>query len=100
MTGAYERIFVMLFMVIERFKDGNAKAVYRRFRDKGRLMPEGLATVDSWVASDFERCFQLVACEDPELLQVWTQAWQDLIAFEFHPVVPSKQAFETLEPHL
>ncbi len=90
----------MLFMVIERFKNGDAKAVYRRFRDEGRLMPEGLVYVDSWVDRDFTRCFQLVACEDPALLQVWAQAWQDLIEFEFHPVVPSKQAFETLEPHL
>ncbi len=90
----------MLFMVIERFKNGDAKAVSRRFRDEGRLMPEGLVYVDSWVDRDFTRCFQLVACEDPALLQVWAQAWQDLVAFEFHPVVPSKQAFETLEPHL
>jgi hypothetical protein len=90
----------MLFMVIEHFKNRDAKAVYRRFRDEGRLMPEGLATVDSWVATDFERCFQIVDCEDPELLQAWARAWEDLIEFEFHPVVPSKDAFETLEPQL
>ncbi len=90
----------MLFMVIEHFKKRDAKAVYRRFRDEGRLMPEGLAYVDSWVETDFGRCFQLVACEDPALLQVWAQAWEDLVAFDFHAVVPSKQAFETLEPHL
>ncbi len=90
----------MLFMVIEHFKNRDAKAVYRRFRDEGRLMPDGLATVDSWVETNFERCFQLVECEDPALLQVWAQAWEDLVAFEFHPVMPSKQAFETLEPHL
>ncbi len=90
----------MLFMVIEHFKKRDAKAVYRRFRDEGRLMPEGLATVDSWVATDFERCFQIVDCEDPELLQAWARAWEDLIEFEFHPVVPSKDAFETLEPQL
>ena len=90
----------MLYMAIEHFKDGDAKAVYRRFRDEGRLMPEGLAYVDSWVASDFARCFQLVQCDDPELLQAWARAWQDLIAFEFHPVVPSKEAFEALKPRL
>ena len=90
----------MLYMAIEHFKDGDAKAVYRRFRDEGRLMPEGLAYVDSWVASDFPRCFQLVQCDDPALLQAWARAWQDLIEFEFHPVVPSKQAFETLAPEL
>ena len=59
----------MLYMAIEHFKDGDAKAVYRRFRDEGRLMPEGLATVDTWVETDFGRCFQLVACEDPALLR-------------------------------
>ena len=90
----------MLFMVIEHFKEGDAKAVYRRFRDEGRLMPEGLAYVDSWVTSDFARCYQIVECEDPELLQVWAQNWQDLIDFEFHPVMPSTQAYETLKPQL
>ena len=55
----------MLFMVIEHFKDGDAKPVYRRFRDRGRLMPDGLAYVDSWVDRDFTRCFQIVACADP-----------------------------------
>ena len=90
----------MLFMVIEHFKKRDAKAVYRRFRDEGRLMPEGLAYIDSWVASDFARCFQLVQCDDPELLQAWARAWQGLIEFEFHPVVPSKEAFEALKPRL
>ncbi len=90
----------MLFMVIEHFKNRDAKAVYRRFRDEGRLMPDGLAYVDSWVASDFGRCFQIVDCEDPELLQAWARSWEDLIEFEFHPVVPSKDAFETLKPQL
>ena len=90
----------MLFMVIEHFKNRDAKAVYRRFRDEGRLMPDGLAYVDSWVASDFGRCFQIVACQDPELLQAWARSWEDLIEFEFHPVVPSKDGFETLKPQL
>ncbi len=90
----------MLFMVIEHFKKRDAKAVYRRFRDEGRLMPEGLAYVDSWVDRDFTRCFQLVACEDPELLQIWARAWADLIDFEVHPVQPSKDAYEAVEPQL
>jgi len=29
----------MLFMVVERFKNRDAKAVYRRFRDQGRGRP-------------------------------------------------------------
>ena len=90
----------MLYMVIERFKEGAAKPVYRRFRDHGRLMPEGLAYVDSWVAEDFGCCYQIVDCPDPSLLEVWTEAWADLIDFEFHPVMPSKDAFEALTPEL
>lgn len=90
----------MLYMVIEHFKGGDAKPVYRRFRDKGRLMPDGLAYVDSWVAGDFGRCYQIVRCDDPALLQAWAAAWTDLIDFEFHPVRPSKEAYEALKPQL
>lgn len=90
----------MLFMVVERFKGRDAKAVYRRFREKGRLAPEGLTYVDSWVDEDFTRCFQLMACEDPQLLQVWAAAWQDLVDFEFHSVMPSRQAAEKIAPLL
>jgi hypothetical protein len=90
----------MLYMVIEHFKGGDAKPVYRRFRDRGRLMPEGLAYVDSWVASDFARCYQIVACDDPALLEAWAAAWADLIDFEFHPVRQSKEAYEALKPDL
>ncbi len=90
----------MLFMVIERFKDRDAKAVYRRFRAEGRRAPEGLTYVDSWVEANFERCFQLIECDDPRLLQQWVAAWQDLVAFEFHPVVPSRETAETIAPLL
>ena len=87
-------------MVIEHFKDGDAKPVYRRFRDRGRVMPDGLAYVDSWVDREYRQCFQIVACEDPALLQDWAAAWADLIEFEFHPIVPSKDAYATLKPKL
>jgi hypothetical protein len=90
----------MLYMVIEHFKGGDAKPVYRRFRDRGRLMPDGLAYVDSWVTSDCARCFQIVRCDDPALLQIWAEAWADLIDFELHPVRPSKDAYEALKPQL
>ncbi len=90
----------MLFMVIERFKDRDAKAVYRRFRAEGRLAPEGLTYVDSWVEANLDRCFQLVECDDPRLLQQWAAAWRDLVEFEFCPVVPSKDAAETMMPFL
>ena len=81
----------MLFMVIERFKNREAEAVYRRFLAEGRLAPEGLTYLDSWVEANFARCFQLIDCDDPALLQDWVLAWQDLVDFEFCPVVPSKQ---------
>jgi len=53
----------MLFMVVERFRDRDAKAIYRRFRDQGRMMPDGLKYVGSWIEANFERCFQVMECE-------------------------------------
>jgi len=70
----------MLFMVIETFKNQDGKAVYRRFRDKGRQMPDGLAFVGSWVQADMGRCFQLMECDDVTLLQRWVAQWSRLVA--------------------
>ena len=81
----------MLFMVIERFRDQDAKAVYRRFHEKGRLLPEGLAFVSSWVAADLGRCFQVMECQNIVLLQRWVAAWSDLIEFEIVPVAAGKE---------
>ena len=71
----------MLFMCIETFKNQDAKAVYRRFRDQGRQMPDGLTFVGSWVTADLDRCFQLMECDDACLLQQWVSFWSDLVAF-------------------
>jgi hypothetical protein len=90
----------MLFMVIERYKNRDARAVYRRFREQGRMAPEGLAYVGSWIEANFDRCFQLMECTDPRLLQQWVLRWADLIEFEFIPVVPSKDTAETVAPLL
>jgi Protein of unknown function (DUF3303) len=90
----------MLFMVIERFKNRDAKAVYRRFRERGRMVPDGLTYVESWVESNFDRCFQLMECADAQLLQQWATHWQDLVDFEFVPVLPSKKAVEIITPEL
>ena len=76
----------MLYMVIEHFKQGQAKAIYRRFRERGRGMPDGLNYVDSWVEQGFARCYQLMECDDPALLHEWAGFWQDLTDFEFFPV--------------
>jgi hypothetical protein len=90
----------MLFMVIEHFRDQDAKAVYRRFREKGRMMPEGLKFVSSWVSADLSRCFQVMECSDITLLQRWVAAWSDLAEFEIVPVTPGKDTAEALGPQL
>ena len=86
----------MLFMVIEKFKDGNAKAVYSRSRERGRMLPNGLRYIDSWVEANLHRCFQLMECDDARLFQEWVIHWQDLIEFEIVPVVASKQTTEAI----
>jgi hypothetical protein len=90
----------MLFMVIERFKNRDAKAVYRRFREQGRGAPEGLRYVESWIEANFDRCFQLMECDDARLLQQWVTAWSDLIEFEIVPVVTSAETRAAIEPFL
>jgi hypothetical protein len=90
----------MLFMVIERFRDRDAKAVYRRLREQGRGAPEGLSYVGSWIEANFERCFQLMECDDARLLQQWVAFWGDLVEFEIVPVVPSAETRATIEPLL
>jgi len=37
-----------LYMVIEQFKNKDAVSVYRRFRESGRMAPEGLMYVSTW----------------------------------------------------
>ena len=90
----------MLYMVIERFRGGDAAAVYRRFRERGRMAPDGLRYVDSWVEPGFDRCFQLMECDDPRLFDEWTARWRDLVEFEIVPVVTSRQAAEAIAPLL
>ena len=86
----------MLFMVIEHFRNQDGKAVYRRFRDKGRMTPEGLRFIESWVAADLGRCFQIMACDDVAILQGWAAEWSDLVEFEIVPVAPGKETAAAL----
>jgi len=86
----------MLYVVIERFKNRDAEAVYRRFRERGRMAPEGLSYIESWVETNFDRCFQLMACDDARLLEEWAGHWRDLVDFEFVPVRPSREAVELI----
>ena len=90
----------MLYMVIERYKNRDARAVYRRFREKGRMAPDGLTYVNSWVEMNFERCFQLMECESVRLLEEWAAHWRDLVDFEFVPVRSSKEAAEAVAAEL
>ena len=90
----------MLFMVVERFKNRDALAVYRRFRERGRMMPDGLEYVGSWVETNYDRCFQLMRCDDPSLFDEWTANWQDLMEFEIVPVAEPKEVLEAIAPQL
>ncbi|MCC6393440.1 MAG: DUF3303 domain-containing protein [Bryobacterales bacterium] len=81
----------MLFLVIERFRNRDPRPIYRRLRESGRSMPEGLEYIDSWVEPNFDRCFQLMQTDDVLLLQQWVAAWTDLMEFEIVPVASSKQ---------
>jgi len=82
----------MLYMVIERFRNGDALPVYRRFRDRCRLAPEGLQYVSSWVARDLETCYQVMETADRALLDAWIAAWKDIVDFEVLPVFTSAEA--------
>ena len=86
----------MLYMVIERFKNRDAKPIYRRFKEQGRMMPEGLNYLDSVIEENFDRCFQLMECDDPKLLEQWASHWRDLMDFEFVPVKRSKEVVELM----
>ncbi len=89
-----------LYMVVERFRNGDAVPVYRRFRDRGRMAPDGLVYVSSWVDAKFECCYQLMETEDRGLLEDWMANWRDLVDFEVRVVFPSKQAAEKIAPLL
>jgi hypothetical protein len=79
----------MLFMVVERFKNGIAKPIGERFARCGRMLPEGVTYHASWVDPTAFRCFQLMETTDPELLNRWIAQWDDLVDFEVIPVVSS-----------
>lgn len=82
----------MRYMIVEHFRNGDPVPVYARFRSSGRLAPDGLSYIDSWVTEDLRHCYQIMECDDPQLLQQWIRAWEDLIDFEVHPVMTSAEA--------
>ena len=90
----------MLFMVIEHFRDGRAADVYRRFRDRGRMAPDDVRYVSSWVDLQFERCFQVMEAADEVALRRWIANWDDLIDFEVVAVRTSADAVAAIAPLL
>ncbi|PYK17375.1 MAG: hypothetical protein DME55_10395 [Verrucomicrobia bacterium] len=88
----------MLYMVVEHFKD--APAIYQRLREKGRMMPEGLEYVSSWIDVDLKTCWQLMRTDNESLLQAWTDNWKDLMDFEIVPVRTSAEVRERMEKQL
>jgi hypothetical protein len=91
---------VALYLVIEHFRDGEAAPVYRRFRERGRLAPDGLVYIASWVDAAMTRCYQIMETDDPSRLDEWMSRWSDLIEFEVHPVVSSEEAVRRIAPEL
>lgn len=85
----------MQYMVIERYKD--KEAVYKRFHEKGRMMPEGVSYVNSWVTEDGNICYQINEAENLELLYEWASNWNDVTDFEFIPVISSREMSAKME---
>ena len=82
----------MLFMIVEQYRNGDPRPVYERFRARGRLAPDGLRYVNSWVTHDLTLCYQVMECEDRALLDQWIDAWRDIVDFEVIPVITSAEA--------
>lgn len=90
----------MRYMIIEHFRDGDAVPVYRRLRDSGRQVPEGLTYLDSWVTLDLGRCYQIMECDDHSVLEEWMSRWADLVRFDVVPVIPSAEAVARISARL
>jgi hypothetical protein len=91
----------MLFMVIERFRDNDMVPIYRRLRESGRSLPDGLEYLDSWVEPNFSRCFQLMRCDDARLFQEWALSSRGQgVSLEIVPVVPSAETRAVMAPWL
>ena len=88
----------MLFMVIERFKQGDWKSIGERFQRNGRMLPEGVTYRASWVDQDGTRCFQLLEAPQLESLTPWISRWDDLIDFEIVPVLTSADFWSNVQP--
>jgi len=90
----------MQFMIVEQFRNAEPLPIYRRFRDRGRLAPEGLRYIASWVDEALERCFQIMETDDRRLLDQWIENWSDIADFQVYPVMSSKEAADKVAPRL
>lgn len=79
-------------MIVEHFRNGDAAPVYRRFKERGRMAPDGLRYVSSWTTEDLTTCYQLMETSDRSLLDEWMRHWRDLVEFEIRPVITSQEA--------
>jgi Domain of unknown function (DUF3303) len=84
------------YIVIEKFRPGKARILYERFREKGRMLPDGVTYIDSWIDEPVTVCYQLMEAESPELLEQWTAQWKDLAEFDLIPVISSQAASEKI----
>jgi len=84
----------MLFMIIERFHPGTVKLLYERFAEKGRLMPDGVEYINSWIDENVSTCYQVMQSDSIDKIQVWISCWDDLADFEVTPVITSAEARE------
>ena len=90
----------MIYMVVEHFRNGDAAPVYRRFRERGRMAPDGVTYVSSWVTDDLKHCYQVMEAPDRALIDQWIAQWSDLVDFEVHPVMSSGEASARIAPRL
>ena len=84
----------MLYMIIERFRPGKTKDLYKRFEEKGRMLPDGVKYINSWIDNDILTCYQVMESESEQKLQQWISYWNDLADFEVIPVISSTEAKE------
>jgi len=84
----------MLYMVIEHFHPGKVKELYKRFDEKGRMAPEGVNYINSWIDSDVKKCYQIMESPSEDKLKEWINNWSDIVDFEVVPVITSAEAKE------
>ena len=90
----------MQFVIVERFHNGDPVPIYRRFRDRGRLVPGGLKYIASWVSQDLTQCYQVMECDNRQLIDEWLARWSDICDFEVIPAMTSAEAVAAVAPRL